>query len=182
MAKRGGKGVNYTEYISPFGKLILVSDGEVLTGLYLPEQKFDTGNRSYRPELPVFLLAQRWLSRYFAGENPPVDFPVKPAGTEFQRRVWKHLREIPYGKTETYGQIARKISRTMSAQAVGGAVGRNPISIVIPCHRCVGAGGRLTGYAGGLTAKRYLLQLEEKHYDGKRISEAGDDHAESGAG
>ena len=141
--------------------LTLVSDGNALTGLYLPEQKFCPGNRLRREDLPVFQMADQWLRAYFAGDFRPVEFPLKPVGTPFQLRVWGILRNIPPGQTRTYGGIAREISPVMSPQAVGGAVGRNPISIIIPCHRCVGAGGALTGYAGGLSAKKFLLRLEE---------------------
>ena len=157
----------YCEFESPLGRLTLVCDGESLTGLYLPGQGFSVGNRLFREDLPVFQKTKAWLVCYFSGNPEPVDFPVKSCGTAFQQRLWEILKSIPWGEIRTYGSIAREISETMSAQAVGGAVGRNPISIVIPCHRCVGAGGRLTGYAGGLTAKQYLLQLEANSHDCK---------------
>ena len=157
----------YTEYTSPLGVLTLCSDGEAITGLYLPGQKFSPKDQTKKDDLKVFRMAEQWLDRYFAGENPESQIPVRPEGTAFQRRVWNLLAQVPYGKTVTYGQLARKISPNMSSQAVGGAVGRNPVSILIPCHRCLGAGGALTGYAGGLEAKRYLLQLEEQNHDGK---------------
>ena len=157
----------HTEYESPLGTLKLFSDGEAITGLYLPEQKHIPEEKVFYDGLPVFCLAKNWLSRYFAGEKPTVDFPVKTAGTDFQHRVWELLREIPYGKSVTYGELAGRIGPKMSPQAVGGAVGRNPVSIIIPCHRCLGAGNKLTGYAGGIKAKQYLLQLEANSYDRK---------------
>lgn len=147
-------------YDSPVGRLLLTSDGESLTGLWM--------NRPVPGEsaLPLFGQVRAWLDAYFRGENAPIDFPLAPKGTEFQRQVWKLLLEIPYGCTRTYGDIAREMAvlrgkQKMSAQAVGQAVGSNPISIIIPCHRVVGAKGKLTGYAGGLEKKSWLLRHEE---------------------
>ena len=117
-------------------------------------------------DMPVFYAAKKWLDRYFAGEKPTIaELPLAPIGNEFRQGVWKILREIPYGKVITYGDIARKMAvqmgrPTMSAQAVGGAVGHNPISIIIPCHRVVGTNGSLTGFSGGITVKTKLLELE----------------------
>ena len=105
-----------------------------------------------------------WLERYFHGENPVIDFPILPEGTAFQRRVWSLLGTIPYGASTTYLQLARQLSPSMSPQAVGQAVGRNPIPIVIPCHRVLGANGKLTGYSGGIPAKIQLLELERIPY------------------
>jgi len=155
--------VYFLEYGSPLGRLLLLSDGEALTGLWMdaaaPEGAAPGG------ELPVLRKAVNWLDRYFQGGDPAVDFPLAPAGTSFQKKVWDILLTIKKGQTRTYGDIAREIApalgkETMSAQAVGGAVGRNPISILIPCHRVVGADGGLTGYAGGLERKRWLLRHE----------------------
>ena len=147
---------------SPLGKLLLVSDGDALTGLYLDTQK-QPALGEYRPELPVFMEVFKWLDDYFQGKETPITFPLSPAGTAFQKQVWKILLTIPFGQTRSYGEIARQIRASMSPQAVGGAVGRNPISIIIPCHRCVGAKGQLTGYAGGLHNKLWLLRHEEEH-------------------
>ena len=147
---------------SPLGKLLLVSDGDALTGLYLDTQK-QPALGEYRPELPVFMEVFKWLDDYFQGKETPIIFPLSPAGTAFQKQVWKILLTIPFGQTRSYGEIARQIRASMSPQAVGGAVGRNPISIIIPCHRCVGAKGQLTGYAGGLHNKLWLLRHEEEH-------------------
>ena len=136
-----------THYSSPLGPLTLASDGEHLAGLWLEGQKYfgDTvsGDMEERDGLPVFAAARDWLDRYFAGGRPPVaELPLAPVGGEFRQAVWKILCDIPYGEVTTYGEIARKMAargnrRSMSAQAVGGAVGHNPISIIIPCHRVV---------------------------------------------
>jgi methylated-DNA-[protein]-cysteine S-methyltransferase len=112
--------------------------------------------------LLVFDETRRWLDLYFTGEKPDFTPQLAPKGTPFQQRVWEILLTIPYGKTVSYGDVARQISPTMSAQAIGGAVGRNPIGIIIPCHRVIGADGSLTGYGGGLERKRWLLELENK--------------------
>lgn len=114
----------------------------------------------------ILECVKTWLEQYFTGENPnPKELPLAPKGSEFQELVWRYLCEIPYGEVITYGELARKVAvqmgkQHMSAQAIGGAVGRNPISIIIPCHRVVGADGSLTGYAGGVEKKRMLLELE----------------------
>ncbi|MGM9593470.1 MAG: methylated-DNA--[protein]-cysteine S-methyltransferase [Candidatus Onthomonas sp.] len=160
----------FTTQSTPLGPILLSSDGDHLTGLWLEGQKYYPAARAqsgkFQNDLPIFRQAEAWLSAYFAGERPPMDtVPLAPRSTEFQRLVWARLRKIPYGETVTYGQLAREIAQalgreTMSSQAVGGAVGRNPISIVIPCHRVLGADGSLTGYAGGLEKKRWLLTHE----------------------
>lgn len=158
-----------TEYRSPVGKLTLAGDGEKLTGLWLEGQKYFGGGAADAPcreDLPLFAQAKQWLERYFAGEQPaPLELPLAPSGGEFRRLVWRLLLEIPYGQVTTYGEIAKKAAArlgrdTMSGQAVGGAVAHNPISIIIPCHRVVGSGGSLTGYAGGIEKKRWLLTHE----------------------
>lgn len=145
---------------SPVGGLWLASDGDALTGLWMAEGRLLPGDLTgtYAPDHPVFRAAEAWLDAYFDRAPLPPMPPLAPSGTPFQRRVWDRLREIPYGETVTYGALARGLRS--SSRAVGGAVGKNPISILIPCHRVVGARGRLTGYAGGLEAKRYLLELE----------------------
>lgn len=154
-------------YDSPLGGMTLVSDGTALVGLYFDGQKyFAEGLDAKRTQknLPVFEEALRWLDVYFSGRKPDFTPPTAPAGTAFQQSVWEILRTIPYGETTTYGAIARRIEQNtgcrMSAQAVGGAVGRNPISILIPCHRVVGTNGSLTGYAGGIDKKERLLRWE----------------------
>lgn len=159
-----------TDYISPLGRIRLASDSEALSGLWLEGQKYFGGtlkeelveNRS----LPVLENAKDWLDRYFAGKKPEIsELPLAPIGTAFQRGVWELLCGIPYGQVTTYGEIAKKMAvkmgkSSMSGQAVGGAVSHNPISIIIPCHRVVGATGSLTGYAGGIEKKIKLLEHE----------------------
>ena len=157
-----------SHYASPLGEMTLVSDGTALVGLYFDGQKYAAeGLDATRTQknLPVFEEARRWLDVYFSGRKPDFTPPTAPAGTAFQQSVWEILRTIPYGETTTYGAIAQRIEQNtgcrMSAQAVGGAVGRNPISILIPCHRVIGADGSVTGYAGGLDKKESLLRIEE---------------------
>ena len=145
-----------TGYKSPFGPITLVSDGTSLT-----ELKFGEPNeRPTNQDLPVFEETRRWLDLYFRGENTGFTPKLNPQGTPFQQRVWQELLKIPYGQTTTYGAIAQRIG-CRSAQAVGQAIHRNPIAIIIPCHRVIGADGSLTGYASGLDIKRRLLQIEE---------------------
>ena len=152
-------------YTSPLGGITLASDGIALTGLYFDgELGCPPCDVAHKKDLPVFGEAMRWLDLYFAGKEPDFMPVLNPTGTAFQMSVWEVLRTIPYGQTTTYGAIAKRLEKStgkrMSAQAVGGAVGRNPISILIPCHRVIGADGSLTGYAGGLDKKEYLLGLE----------------------
>lgn len=153
-----------TVYPSPLGPLTLASDGCALTGLWQAGQKHFGGGAlqwEEREDMPVFDAARLWLDDYFAGDEPdPEDLPLAPSGTDFQQAVWQQLLQIPYGETVTYGDLAARIG-CQSARAVGGAVGRNPISIIIPCHRVLGADGSLTGYAGGTECKRWLLAHEE---------------------
>ena len=147
---------------SPIGSLRLTSDGASLTGLYTPAQRPEDSQWVQAEDLAIFNSAIRWLDAYFAGTPKAADFPLSPAGTAFQKQVWEILLTIPYGETTTYGTIAKHFGKTMSAQAVGQAVGKNPISILIPCHRVLGARGQLTGYAGGLDRKKWLLRHEEE--------------------
>ena len=159
----------FADYRSPFGDLTLTSDGSHLTGLYIEGQRYypDMSTAMERNDLIVFDLAFCWLDEYFSGKKPSLrEIPLNPEGTPFRRAVWKKLMEIPYGETTTYGELARRLNegegRNTCARAVGNAVGHNPISIIIPCHRVVGADGGLTGYAGGLDVKRKLLALEQR--------------------
>lgn len=153
---------------SPLGTIALASDGAALTGLWFQGQRHYPAwldGALEADDLPIFEQTRQWLARYFAGRDPGPTPPLAPAGTAFQREVWALLGAIPYGQTRTYGDLAQALARRrgltrMSARAVGGAVGRNPISILIPCHRVVGRSGGLTGYAGGLERKRALLALE----------------------
>ncbi len=152
----------YTATVSsPIGDIALVGDGESLSGLYMPQHR-------HRPPLPesavrdddAFAAAREQLAAYFAGERTAFELPVAPTGTPFQREVWQALTEIPYGTTCSYGELAQRIGKPAAVRAVGLANGRNPVSIVVPCHRVVGADGSLTGYGGGIERKRFLLDLE----------------------
>ena len=166
----GGKTMMYTtHYNSPIGNILLAERDGGLIGLWIEGQKyyFGSGNDTITEnETPILAQTKNWLDRYFAGEKPEIrELTLAPIGGDFRQSVWKILCEIPYGETTTYGEIARKMAATMgkekmSAQAVGGAVGHNQISIIIPCHRVVGTNGSLTGYAGGLATKMKLLTHE----------------------
>jgi methylated-DNA-[protein]-cysteine S-methyltransferase len=144
------------------------TEAGAITGLWFDGQKYfprDAPAWEHAPDFPALVRLRAWLDAYFVGKRPSIDFALRAEGSAFQQTVWRILRETPYGATTTYGAIARQIAaeqgkRTVSAQAVGGAVGHNPISIVIPCHRVLGATGSLTGYAGGLNKKTALLKLE----------------------
>ena len=150
-----------TDYTSPIGKMLIASDGEAICGAWFYGQKhFPSTDFIVNDDLAIFNKATGWLDDYFKGKNPQVDFKIKAHGSQFRQKVWKILSEIPYGETMTYGEIASRISPTMSPQAVGGAVGHNPISIMVPCHRVLGSNGKLTGYAGGIDRKIALLRME----------------------
>lgn len=156
-----------TKISSPLGAISLASDGEALAGLWLEGQKYYANGleaeTAEHPELPVFRQTAEWLSAYFAQSPLPPLPPLAPKGRAFRQRVWNLLLEIPYGQTVTYGSLSKQLNTSgipSSPQAVGGAVGHNPISILIPCHRVVGTNGSLTGYAGGVEKKRFLLELE----------------------
>jgi len=156
-------------YDSPLGGVTMASDGEALTGLWFDGQRYFADGLSAEleeKELPVFALADRWLNIYFSGREPDFTPPLRLSGTPFRRAVWEVLLAVPYGQTVTYAQVAEAAAKRLgrprsSARAAGGAVGRNPVSLIVPCHRVVGCGGALTGYAGGTDRKRRLLALEQ---------------------
>lgn len=155
------------KYLSPIGSITLASDGTNLTGLWFDGQKYFGSTlepHAHETLVPIFQHTIDWLDNYFTGKNPERTIPLAPAGSPFRQAVWKLLLQIPYGQLTTYGAIAnvlqQQTGKQVSAQAVGGAVGHNPISILIPCHRVVSASGNLTGYAGGIEKKIHLLQLE----------------------
>lgn len=161
----------YTMYYdSPIGRLLLAEREGALVGVWMEGQKYFLGSfkedREEKADSGILNKTKEWLDRYFKGEKPAIqELTLTPTGSDFRKEVWKILCEIPYGQVMTYGEISRKIAEShglnrMSAQAVGGAVGHNPISIIIPCHRVVGTNGSLTGYAGGLQRKIKLLKLE----------------------
>ena len=158
-------------YDSPLGGVLLAADNAGLTGLWFNGAKYFAANLPEAREekrTPILDETARWLDIYFTGKEPDFLPPLHPTGSEFRKAVWEILLQIPYGQTTTYGEIARQLAKKqglarMSAQAVGGAVGHNEISIIIPCHRVVGTNGSLTGYAGGLEKKEWLLAHEEAH-------------------
>ena len=176
------------------GELLIASDGENIIGLWLAGQKYfartisdelegesfatSSAETTSNPDIPVLAQSLDWLDRYFAGKQPtPNELPLAPRGSKFAQRVWQKLVEIPYGQLRTYGDIAKELEgetgRRASAQAVGGAVGHNPISIIIPCHRVVGASGSLTGYAGGIDKKVHLLEHEGVDMSGLFVPKKG---------
>jgi methylated-DNA-[protein]-cysteine S-methyltransferase len=151
----------HTILATRLGDLTIVRDGAVLTGLYFPHHWYRPSRASLgRRGGEGFAEVTRQLGEYLDGTRTEFGLPLDARGTEFQRRVWALIAEIPYGQTTSYGDLARRLGGDANARDVGGAVGRNPLSILIPCHRVVGSTGKLTGYAGGLARKRALLDLE----------------------
>lgn len=154
----------YRQHESPIGLLTLVSNGESLVGLYFPNHRGEPGAvRSgwvQDATYPVLGDAARQLDEYFAGDRTEFNLPLRPAGTEFQLKVWDQLCRIPFGQTIAYGELAKRVGNDNASRAVGMANGRNPISIIIPCHRVIGADGSLTGFGGGVEVKQKLLELE----------------------
>ena len=154
-------------YPSPIGGIVMESDGEALTGLYFEKPQDQDGLQDCCEEIPVLNQTRQWLDVYFGGQAPEFTPPLRMEGSPFCKSVWEILQNIPFGETMTYGEIARRIASQrgiwkMSAQAVGGAVSKNPIALIVPCHRVIGTGGDLTGYAGGLDRKAWLLELEHQ--------------------
>lgn len=160
-------------YQSPLGEILLAADNIGLTGLWFEGQKYyacGLDREHDQKKAPVFEEVRRWLDIYFSGKEPDFMLPIHIQGSPFQIEVWEILRRIPYGETMTYGEIAKRLAgerglSEMSARAVGGAVGRNRISVIIPCHRVVGSDGSLTGYAGGIDRKKKLLTLENVYFN-----------------
>lgn len=151
---------------TPVGPLTLVARNGALVGVWMEDQRHHPGVMAYgepaRADDQVLAGAAAQLEEYFAGGRTEFDLPLAPEGTDFQRRVWAELVRIPYGETVSYGELARRLGNPTGSRAVGLANGRNPIGIVVPCHRVVGSGGDLTGYGGGLPRKRLLLDLEAR--------------------
>jgi methylated-DNA-[protein]-cysteine S-methyltransferase len=154
-------GIRYHHHPTPVGDLLLTWQGGALTGLHFPTAERDAEPRLEGTLDPApFDAVRRQLDEYFAGDRIRFELPLAPRGTAFQMKVWEALREIPYGEAVSYGEVARRIGSPRAVRGVGGANGRNPIAIIIPCHRVVAAGGSLGGYGGGLDRKRFLLGLE----------------------
>jgi len=153
----------YTTIDSPIGELLLTGDGHALHGLYMQEGRHPMKiSRTWEHRPAAFADVSRQLEEYFAGRRTSFDVSLVLNGAPFQRRVWRALQEIPYGETISYGEQARRIGQPSAARAVGMANGRNPIAVIVPCHRVIGANGSLTGYGGGIERKRLLLDLEAR--------------------
>lgn len=151
----------YTYIDSPVGDLLVRGDGNSVTGLYLPDHKGGVSPEpSWSRDDKAFAHVREQLAEYFAGERQTFEVPLQLEGTEFQKRVWEELVRIPFGKTITYAELARRVGQPTASRAVGSANGRNPVSIIVPCHRVIGADGKLTGYAGGVDKKLWLLEWE----------------------
>ena len=158
----------YTETNSPLGRLLLRGTADCLTGIYMENHLRGPADPAVGTRDDTrFADARAQLAEYFDGKRTAFDLPLdRAAGTVFQRQVWRALLDIPYGETITYGELARRIGQPAAVRAVGLANGSNPLSVVVPCHRVVGTGGKLTGYGGGLENKRRLLALEAQHRPG----------------
>ncbi|WP_344287640.1 methylated-DNA--[protein]-cysteine S-methyltransferase [Streptomyces synnematoformans] len=156
----------HTTVDSPVGPLTLVAEGDELTGLYMTDQRHRPAEETFGTPAdaadPPFAAVAAQLRAYFAGERTDFDLPLRLAGTPFQQRVWEQLRQIPYGETLSYGELAERVGNPAASRAVGMANGRNPVGIIVPCHRVVGANGSLTGYGGGIDRKKQLLALERR--------------------
>ncbi len=153
----------FSRFPSPLGELVLAASDTALTGVYFPTRKEETGwvkDDGRGPASAVLARTRQQLTEYFARTRTTFDLPLDPEGTAFQRRVWDLLRAIPYGATTSYGELARRLGDPAATRAVGAANGQNPIPIIVPCHRVVGARGELTGFGGGLDRKRWLLEHE----------------------
>jgi len=155
--------LSYKEMESAVGKLKLVARADALVAVLWerePPNRVKLAMLSYDPQQPILIETERQLKEYFAGIRNEFNLPLEPAGTEFQKKVWRALRDIPFGQTRSYLDLAKSIGSAKAVRAVGAANGKNPLSIVVPCHRVVGADGALTGFAGGLEVKAKLLAHE----------------------
>jgi len=149
----------YSIYESPFGNIVIESDGSAIIGLKTESDAKPIGKNEVNTLTDITAMQ---LKEYFVGKRKKFDIPLNPQGTDFQRSVWKALQDIPYGKTRSYKQIAQAIGNPKACRAVGMANNKNPIWILIPCHRVIGTDGSLTGYGGGIEMKKKLLKLEKK--------------------
>jgi len=156
----------YHAFDTPIGTLRLVGGEDSIDCIDLPNRAVEPPDPAWTPSadrLPAALAeAKRQIEEYFAGERQDFDLPLSPQGTAFQRRVWAELRRIPFGETISYGELAARIGKPSASRAVGAANGRNPLPVVVPCHRVIGSDGRLTGFGGGLPTKQALLDLEQR--------------------
>jgi methylated-DNA-[protein]-cysteine S-methyltransferase len=164
--------IEWTEFEAASGVVLRVSAGPGgLRSIEINPRRAPTGNRNDANRLLVDAVAQ--LRDYFSGRRKSFELPLDPQGTEFQQKVWKALMDIPYGETRNYREIATAVGSPRAMRAVGAANGRNPLPIIVPCHRVIGADGKLVGYAGGLTVKKLLLELEVKQAKEAREAVAG---------
>jgi methylated-DNA-[protein]-cysteine S-methyltransferase len=153
--------IYYTWINSPVNEILLTSDGRSLTGLYLKGQKyFPTMTSDWDESAEPFEQVQQQIKEYFTHQRQTFDLPLNPQGTTFQKQVWQLLRQIPFNQTISYGALAQMLGQPNASRAVGAANGRNPISIIVPCHRVIASNGKLTGYAGGVDRKQWLLNHE----------------------
>jgi methylated-DNA-[protein]-cysteine S-methyltransferase len=161
--KKAERNYSCKDMASPVGRLKLVASDQGLAAILWENDdpaRVRLGHLTEDGAHPVLRTAEAQLDEYFAGKRRAFTVPLDAAGTPFQRKVWRALSEIPFGETRGYGQLARGIGHVNASRAVGAANGRNPISIIVPCHRVIGASGKLTGFAGGLAVKEFLLRLE----------------------
>jgi methylated-DNA-[protein]-cysteine S-methyltransferase len=162
------KSTYYSVIDGPLGDMVVRGDGHFVTGLFMPAHKGWLGvDAAWRRDDAQFAVVREQLAEYFAGERREFDVPVKLAGTPFQQRVWRELLQIPFGATINYSELACRVGNPTASRAVGNANGRNPVSLIVPCHRVIGADGKLTGYAGGVERKRWLLEWEGRQVAGK---------------
>jgi methylated-DNA-[protein]-cysteine S-methyltransferase len=161
-ARGYGRAVRYTVVPSPIGPLTLVMDGGELVRLAMSPPAHLDPDELGEPSDDGFADVVRQLGEYFAGERTAFDLPLRPRGSDFELAVWHQLTRIPYGDTRSYGYVAKAVGEPGGAQAVGAANGRNPLAVVVPCHRVIGADGTLVGFGGGLPRKRFLLDLEQR--------------------
>ena len=155
--------LSYKDIESPVGKLRLVASANALVAVLWERERPDRLKleaMKFAPQQPILIETERQLSEYFVGRRTAFDLPLEPSGSAFQKKVWRALTEIPFGQKRTYLDLANAIGSPKAYRAIGAANGKNPISIIVPCHRVVGANGALTGFAGGLEAKAKLLALE----------------------
>ncbi|MFC8077503.1 methylated-DNA--[protein]-cysteine S-methyltransferase [Streptomyces sp. NPDC057307] len=165
-AKATGTDTRHAIVETSLGGLTVVASGDAITGLYFPHHWYMPSDASLGRRVDVqddalLTLAATQLAEYLDGDRTTFDLPTRTNGDAFQERVWAMLREIPFGETTTYGELAERLGNKSLAQSVGQAVGHNPLSIIVACHRVVGSNGKLTGFAGGLKRKQRLLEIEE---------------------
>ena len=170
-ALTSGAIVSWKPVESPIGRLMLLASDSALVGVLFdgqepPSKRRPLDGRNRRPRHGVLVEAERQVTEYFSGDRDVFDVSLLLEGTAFQKRVWDALLEIPYGETVTYGELAASLGGAGKARAVGAACGRNPVPVIVPCHRVIGRSGSLTGFGGGLDVKAFLLRLEERRRSG----------------